>query len=31
VEALREIVRDRSEIERQKLFSDNALRVYRLG
>jgi L-fuconolactonase len=31
VEALREIVRDRSEIERQKLFSDNALRVYRLA
>jgi L-fuconolactonase len=31
VEALREIVRDRGEVEREKLFSQNALRVYRLA
>jgi L-fuconolactonase len=30
VTALREIVRDRPEIEQRKLFHDNALRVYRL-
>lgn len=31
VEALREIVAERPEIERRKLFHDNALRIYRLG
>lgn len=31
VEALREVVRDRPEAERRKLFHDNALRVYRLA
>ncbi len=31
VEALRTIVQDRSEVERRKLFHDNALRVYRLA
>jgi L-fuconolactonase len=30
VSALREVVRDRSEAERRKLFHDNAVRVYRL-
>lgn len=31
VEALRQIVHERSEAERRKLFHDNALRVYRLA
>jgi L-fuconolactonase len=31
VTALREIVRDRGEAERRKLFHDNAVRVYRLA
>ena len=31
VEALKSIVKGRSEAEQRKLFHDNALRVYRLG
>ncbi len=31
VEALREVVRDRSSVDQKKLFHDNAVRVYRLS